>query len=77
LRKVSPNAEKNWHQNSGAKRRVVIRDVDMVLLLALAVVCGSACAAASLNGRARLGDAGFNHYSDTRTGDDSKVKSAL
>ena len=28
LRKLSLNAEKNWHQNSGAKRRVVIRDVD-------------------------------------------------
>jgi hypothetical protein len=31
LRKLSPKAEKNWHQNRGAKRRVVIRDVDMVL----------------------------------------------
>jgi hypothetical protein len=31
LRKLSANAEKNWHQNRGAKRRVVIRDVDMVL----------------------------------------------
>ena len=29
LRKLSPNAEKNWHQNNGAKRRVVIRDMDM------------------------------------------------
>src|SRR5512143_434080 len=31
LRKLSPNAEKNWHQNKGAKRRVVIRDVNMAL----------------------------------------------
>ena len=31
LRKLSPNAAKNWHQNKGAKRRVVIRDVDMAL----------------------------------------------
>ena len=31
LRKLSANAEKNWHQNRGAKRRVVIKDVDMVL----------------------------------------------
>jgi hypothetical protein len=29
LRKLSPNAEKNWHQNRGAKRRVVIKDVNM------------------------------------------------
>ncbi len=29
LRKLSPNAAKNWHQNSGAKRRVVISDMDM------------------------------------------------
>src|ERR1700720_2682548 len=29
LRKLSLNAEKNWHQNSGAKRRVVISDVDI------------------------------------------------
>src|SRR5439155_8023975 len=27
LRKLSPNAEKNWHQNSGAKRRDSIRGV--------------------------------------------------
>src|SRR5438477_10781305 len=31
LRKLSLNAEKNWHQNSGAKRRVVISDVDIDL----------------------------------------------
>src|SRR5215831_7528506 len=31
LRKLSPNAEKAWHQNKGAKRRVVIKDVDMAL----------------------------------------------
>src|SRR5262249_41249248 len=30
LRKLSLNAEKNWHQNSGAKRRDVMRFVDMV-----------------------------------------------
>src|SRR5215470_17578674 len=29
LRKLSLKAEKNWHQNSGAKRRVVMRWVDM------------------------------------------------
>ena len=29
LRKLSLNAEKNWHQNSGAKRRVSSRDEDM------------------------------------------------
>jgi hypothetical protein len=29
LRKLSPNAAKNWHQNKGVKRRVVIRDKDM------------------------------------------------
>jgi hypothetical protein len=46
-------------------------------LLALAVVCGSSCAPGSLDGCVRLGDAGFDHYSDTRTGDDSKVKSAF
>ncbi|GJE03770.1 hypothetical protein GMJLKIPL_5727 [Methylobacterium isbiliense] len=32
LRKLSLKAEKNWHQNSGAKRRVVISDPDMVFL---------------------------------------------
>src|SRR6187200_1944905 len=26
LRKLSPKAEKNWHQNRGAKRRVTSRD---------------------------------------------------
>jgi len=31
LRKLSLNAEKNWHQNSGAKRRVIRRDEDMDL----------------------------------------------
>src|SRR5271154_5295793 len=31
LRKLSPNAEKNWHQKRGAKRRAVIKDVDMAL----------------------------------------------
>src|SRR2546423_14404118 len=34
FRKLSLKAEKNWHQNSGAKRRVVSRDVDMVPMLA-------------------------------------------
>src|SRR5262249_17753321 len=29
LRKLSLKAEKNWHQNSGAKRRVVIRRTAM------------------------------------------------
>ena len=29
LRKLSLNAEKNWHQNSGAKRRVVSKDDDI------------------------------------------------
>src|SRR5258708_31444632 len=29
LRKLSLNAEKNWHQNSGAKRRDVMRCIDM------------------------------------------------
>ncbi len=29
LRKLSLNAEKNWHQNSGAKRRVVIKEENM------------------------------------------------
>ena len=29
LRKLSLKAEKNWHQNSGAKRRVVISEVDI------------------------------------------------
>src|SRR5437868_4738262 len=29
LRKLSLNAEKNWHQNRGAKRRVSSRDEDM------------------------------------------------
>src|ERR1043166_8096821 len=29
LRKLSLNAEKNWHQNSGAKRRDVIRELDI------------------------------------------------
>src|ERR1041384_2110542 len=29
LRKLSLNAEKNWHQNSGAKRRDVIREFDI------------------------------------------------
>jgi len=33
LRKLSLKAEKNWHQNSGAKRRDVIRDVDTVQIL--------------------------------------------
>src|SRR5215469_5273654 len=30
LRKLSPNAAKNWHQNSGAKRRDVINEMDML-----------------------------------------------
>src|SRR5215510_1023159 len=30
LRKLSLNAEKNWVQNRGAKRRVINRDEDMV-----------------------------------------------
>jgi hypothetical protein len=29
LRKLSPNAAQNWHQNNGANRRVVINDIDM------------------------------------------------
>ena len=29
FRKLSLKAEKNWHQNRGAKRRVVISEVDM------------------------------------------------
>ena len=29
FRKLSLNAEKNWHQNSGAKRRDVIRELDI------------------------------------------------
>ncbi|MNC96209.1 hypothetical protein D3C83_135180 [compost metagenome] len=33
LRKLSLNAEKNWHQNSGAKRRDVISELDMVIPL--------------------------------------------
>src|SRR5690348_2007507 len=36
LRKLSLKALKNWHQNSGAKRRVVMRLVDMGALWALA-----------------------------------------
>src|ERR1700757_3708161 len=31
LRKLSLNAEKNWVQNRGAKRRVINRDEDMAL----------------------------------------------
>src|ERR1700704_7093579 len=31
LRKLSLNAEKNWHQNRGAKRRVRSRDEDMAI----------------------------------------------
>src|ERR1700759_453680 len=31
LRKLSLNAEKNWGQNRGAKRRVINRDEDMAL----------------------------------------------
>src|SRR5947209_19747403 len=31
FRKLSLNAEKNWHQNSGANRRVMRRDEDMVI----------------------------------------------
>ena len=31
LRKLSLNAEKNWHQNSGAKRRAVIRERNMAI----------------------------------------------
>src|SRR3954451_5611306 len=30
FRKLSLKAEKNWHQNKGAKRRVVISEVDMM-----------------------------------------------
>jgi len=29
LRKLSPKAAKNWHQNNGAKRRVAISDMDI------------------------------------------------
>jgi hypothetical protein len=29
FRKLSPKAAQNWHQNNGAKRRVVINDMDM------------------------------------------------
>ena len=31
FRKLSLNAEKNWHQNSGAKRRVSSKDEDMAV----------------------------------------------
>jgi hypothetical protein len=31
LTKLSLNAEKNWHQNRGAKRRVIKRDEDKEL----------------------------------------------
>src|SRR6266550_2768881 len=32
FKKLSLNAEKNWHQNKGAKRRDVIRWSDMVVI---------------------------------------------
>jgi hypothetical protein len=32
FRKLSLNAEKNWHQNKGAKRRDVIRLSDIVVI---------------------------------------------
>src|SRR4051812_23430052 len=32
LRKLSLNAEKNWHQNKGAKRRDVISELDIGLI---------------------------------------------
>ena len=41
LRKLSLNAEKNWHQNSGAKRRDIMRWFDMVC--AFDWVDGMAC----------------------------------
>jgi hypothetical protein len=50
---LSPNAEKAWHQNSGANRRVVIKDVDMALL---SLVPGSACWRPILAGLAIVGD---------------------
>jgi hypothetical protein len=34
---LSPKAAKNWHRNSGKKRRVVINDVNMALLGSRAV----------------------------------------
>ena len=71
LRKLSLKAAKNWHQNSGAKRRVVIRDVDMSLsplALAPALLCflagglfRSLTSEGSLDAGARLGDASQNH----------------
>src|ERR1044072_3051451 len=39
FRKLSLNAEKNWHQNSGAKRRDVIRESDMVIPLGSDIAC--------------------------------------
>jgi hypothetical protein len=52
LRKLSPNAEKAWHQNKGAKRRVVIKDVDMAL-----PPFDSHFGGRILDGRRRIGDA--------------------
>src|SRR6516165_2526446 len=52
LRKLSPNAEKAWHQNKGAKRRVDIKDVNMALPPFDSLFRGRI-----LDGRPRLGDA--------------------
>ena len=52
LRKLSPNAEKAWHQNRGAKRRVVIKDVDIAL-----PPFDSRFRGGILDGRRRIGDA--------------------
>jgi hypothetical protein len=38
FRKLSLKAEKNWHQNRGANRREVIRDVDIIRILEAGLV---------------------------------------
>src|SRR3954467_14310721 len=70
LRKLSLNAEKNWHQNSGAKRRVASKDDDMgspVLRPGQdgpAAGCQRACAGKDDNlGERTIGPAGWRNSS--------------
>jgi hypothetical protein len=51
---LSLKAEKNWHQNSGANRRVVISEVDMGPLFRLASACRPDCFVAPGGGFVRL-----------------------
>src|SRR5438477_9660327 len=75
LRKLSLNAEKNWVQNRGAKRRVSSRDEDMASglgvsfrsLIFLGLACGSvSCQRFAIHEFRQSGDARGRHAREAR-----------